>query len=338
MPGLSRSTTTCSGEPATAHVVAPARPADAAWSWPRAAKSSPLAFSAASATWPSASPTDACSSPIRQVVGGRARRSTSANVPDRSLRRPGRPDHHRIERIEVHPRRIGREDGHHLRARQLREVVGAVHGRSRVGVVVAGDQHDPDPRSRKARQLRDGTLHGPARRGVGVEQVAGDQDHVHALGQREVHGRAEGRVLALAQGGRRLAKVLVARARVHVRRVQQPEHAPRRLPLCACRRRVAAPAPSCAAGRPGPACGRSLVRAHRSTARAVTSGRDWASRPRDPAAIRAPPSLPVAPPNLRGHCDRSSVTSRGVRLRANRGRAGSPHGSASQPRDVATNA
>ena len=63
-----------------------------------------------------------------------------------------------------------------------------------------------------------------ARLDVRVEQVAGDQEQVDLLGQGEVDRRLERRELALALGGRLLAEIVVPRAEMDVRGVDDPEH------------------------------------------------------------------------------------------------------------------
>ncbi len=83
---------------------------------------------------------------------------------------------------------------------------------------------------------------------VRVEQVAGDEEQVHLLGQREVDRGLERRELALALRGGRLAEIRVARAEVDVRGVQQSQHGVCRLPSL-----VTVPGP---ASRAGPASGR----------------------------------------------------------------------------------
>ena len=71
-------------------------------------------------------------------------------------------------------------------------------------------------------QLRGDALHRAARLDVGVEQVAGDEDQVHLLGEGQVDRGHEGRELALALGGRLLTEVVVARAEMDVRGVDDP--------------------------------------------------------------------------------------------------------------------
>ena len=61
----------------------------------------------------------------------------------------------------------------------------------------------PDAGLDEPRELRGHALDGAPRLDVGVEQVAGDQDEVDLLRDREVDGGLERRELALALGGRR---------------------------------------------------------------------------------------------------------------------------------------
>ena len=68
-----------------------------------------------------------------------------------------------------------------------------------------------------ARRLSCGhALHGSARLDVAVEQVAGDQEQVDLLGERELDRRDEGGELALALRRRLVAEVVVARAEMDV--------------------------------------------------------------------------------------------------------------------------
>ena len=73
-------------------------------------------------------------------------------------------------------------------------------------------------------ELRGDALDGALRLGVGVEQVAGDQDDVDLLVDREGDGGPERRELALALGGGRFAEIGVACAEVDVCGVKQSEH------------------------------------------------------------------------------------------------------------------
>ena len=65
-------------------------------------------------------------------------------------------------------------------------------------------------------------LHRPARLDVGVEQVAGDQEEVDLLGEGQVDGGDEGGELPLALGAGLLTEVVVARAEMDVRGVDDP--------------------------------------------------------------------------------------------------------------------
>ena len=84
-----------------------------------------------------------------------------------------------------------------------------------------GRDHDPDPRIHEALQLRGSPLDRAARLHVRVEQVAGDEDEIDLLRQREVHRRDEGGKLPLALHGGPITEVRVAGPEVHVGRVEQ---------------------------------------------------------------------------------------------------------------------
>ena len=71
-------------------------------------------------------------------------------------------------------------------------------------------------------ELRGDALDRAARLDVRVEQVAGDQEEVDLLRDGEVDGRLERRELPLALGGRLLAEIVVTRAEVDVRGVDDP--------------------------------------------------------------------------------------------------------------------
>ena len=62
---------------------------------------------------------------------------------------------------------------------------------------------------------------------VGVEQVARDEEQVHLLGDREVHGGPERVELPLALGGGGFPEVRVPRAQVDVGGMQQSKHSVR---------------------------------------------------------------------------------------------------------------
>ena len=67
-------------------------------------------------------------------------------------------------------------------------------------------------------------LDGAAGLDVRVEQVAGDQEEVHLLGQGEVDGGLERRELALSLGGGLLAEIVVSRTEMDVCGVDEPQH------------------------------------------------------------------------------------------------------------------
>ena len=73
----------------------------------------------------------------------------------------------------------------------------------------------------EALELRRHAFDRPTRLDVRVEEVAGDQDEVDLLREGEVDGRLEGRELPLALRGGLLAEVLVPRAEMHVRGVEE---------------------------------------------------------------------------------------------------------------------
>ena len=85
-----------------------------------------------------------------------------------------------------------------------------------------GHDDGPDLAAGEPLELRGDALDRPARLDVAVEQVAGDQDEVDLLGQRQVDGGGEGGELALALGAGLLTEVVVARAEVDVRGVDDP--------------------------------------------------------------------------------------------------------------------
>ena len=102
------------------------------------------------------------------------------------------------------------------------EVVGAIDRRAVVDVVRAGDDDRPDLGVGQALELGGDALDRAARLDVAVEQVAGDEEQVDLLGEGEVDGRHEGRELALALGRGLLTEVVVARAEMDVRGVDDP--------------------------------------------------------------------------------------------------------------------
>ena len=135
-------------------------------------------------------------------------------------------------------------------------------------------------------QLGGDAVHGALRLGVGVEQVAGDQEEVDLLGDREVDGGLERRELALTLGRRGFAEVGVTCAEVDVRGVEQSEHPVAEVLL---------------------------------SRRARGDEARWRrpARPEAPlsgpglGASEAPPGSSLATPVLAGHCDRSGVTGAG---------------------------
>ena len=104
------------------------------------------------------------------------------------------------------------------------EVVGAVDRGPVVAVVGARDDDRPDPGIGQPLELGGDALDRAARLDVRVEQVAGDQEEVDLLGEGKVDGRLEGRELALALGGRLLTEIVVSRAEMDVRGMDDPEH------------------------------------------------------------------------------------------------------------------
>ena len=131
-----------------------------------------------------------------------------------------------LERREVDPRAVRREDRDEVvvgrAAGQRLEVVRAVDRGAVVDVVRARDDDRADPGLGQSLELGGDALDRAARLDVGVEQVAGDQDEVDLLGDGEVDGGHEGGELALALGGRLLAEVVVTRAEMDVRGVDDP--------------------------------------------------------------------------------------------------------------------
>ena len=126
----------------------------------------------------------------------------------------------------------------------------------------ARDDHGPDTGLGEAGELPGDALHGAARLGVGVEQVARDEKQVHLLGEGQVNAGAERGELALALGSGGIAKVRVARTEMDVRGVEDSQHAVGNLPVRSIQRRVMCrvlePALAGEVGcRPGPASSRS---------------------------------------------------------------------------------
>ena len=73
----------------------------------------------------------------------------------------------------------------------------------------------------QALELGGDPLHRAARLGVRVEQVAGDEEEIDLLGEREIDGRPEGCELTLPLRRGLVAQVGVARPEVDVRGVDE---------------------------------------------------------------------------------------------------------------------
>ena len=86
----------------------------------------------------------------------------------------------------------------------------------------ARDDRGPDAGLDEPRELGGHALDRAPRLDVRVEQVAGDQDEVDALRDREVHGGREGRELPFALGSRLLSEVVVTGAEMDVGGVDDP--------------------------------------------------------------------------------------------------------------------
>ena len=86
----------------------------------------------------------------------------------------------------------------------------------------AGHDDGPDAAGRQSFELGSDALHGAPRLHVAVEQIARDQDQVGLLGDSQVDGGGEGGELALALGAGLLTEVVMARAKVDVRGVDDP--------------------------------------------------------------------------------------------------------------------
>ena len=102
------------------------------------------------------------------------------------------------------------------------EVVGAIDRRAVVAVVRARDDDGPDLGLGQARELRGDAFDRTLRLDVAVEQVAGDQEEVDLLGEREVDGGGEGGELPFTLGARLLAEVVVAGTEMDVGGMDDP--------------------------------------------------------------------------------------------------------------------
>ena len=132
-----------------------------------------------------------------------------------------------VERLEMDVGMVRVQHGHEVRADRAghrRQVVGAVDRGAVVDIVGTGGDDHPDARVHEPLQLRGGALDGALGLDVGVEQVARDQDEVHLFTEREIDRRNERRELALTLGRRTITQVRVARAQMHVGRVEQSQH------------------------------------------------------------------------------------------------------------------
>jgi hypothetical protein len=136
--------------------------------------------------------------------------------------------HDDIARLEVHVGAIRAEHRHEVLVRgqagQGAQVVSAIDRRAIVDVVGPGRDHRPDLRARQAPELRGDPLDGPAGLGVGVEQVAGDEEEIDLRLDGEIDGCLEGGKLALALRAGLLAQVRVPGAEVDIRGMEDPEH------------------------------------------------------------------------------------------------------------------
>src|SRR5207245_2241344 len=104
------------------------------------------------------------------------------------------------------------------------EVVEAVERRSIVDVVRAGDDHRPDLRGDEPLQLGGDALDGTLGLRVRVEEIAGDEDHVDLLDDRQIDRSLECGELPFALRGGLLAEIGMARAKMDVGGVEQSEH------------------------------------------------------------------------------------------------------------------
>ncbi len=97
------------------------------------------------------------------------------------------------------------------------EVVGPVDRRAVVRVMRPGQDHRPDLGRDESLKLRGHALDGATRLDVAVEEVAGDQDQVDLLGDRQIDRGDERGELAFSLGTRLLAEVVMTGAEVDVR-------------------------------------------------------------------------------------------------------------------------
>ena len=86
----------------------------------------------------------------------------------------------------------------------------------------ARDEHGPDARIDEPLQLGGDAFHGTARLDVRVEEVAGDEEQIHLLDEREIDRTGERRELSFTLRGGLLAEIVVSRAQVDVSGVDDP--------------------------------------------------------------------------------------------------------------------
>jgi hypothetical protein len=153
-------------------------------------------------------------------------------ITKRTVRRPLRAEDRRLDhdvaRVEVDLRKGRRQDRHEIVVRtgpgEGGEVVCPVDRRAVVAIVRPGDDDGPNPRPAQPLELGGNPVDRTARLGVRIEQVAGDEEDVDLLRDRQVNRGLECGELPLALGRRGLAEVIMAGAEVDVRGVKQSEH------------------------------------------------------------------------------------------------------------------
>jgi hypothetical protein len=163
---------------------------------------------------------------------GRAALGAGIDVAQRAVWRPllreDPADDDRVAGGQDDLRPIRREDRHEVvigpLAGERRQIVGPVDRCPIVDVVGARDDDGPDPGRRQSTELGADALDRSPGLGVRVEEVAGDQDDIDLLRDRQIDRRLEGRELALALGRGLVTEIGVARPQVHVGRVEELEH------------------------------------------------------------------------------------------------------------------
>ena len=138
------------------------------------------------------------------------------------------PEDDHVARGQVDPRATRGKDRDEVVVRiaagKRLEVIGAVDRRAVVHVVRARDDDRADLRRGKPGEFGRDAIGGAAWLRVRVEQVAGDQEQVHPLLDREIDSGLEGRELALALGRRLIAHVGVAGSEMDVGCMDDAEH------------------------------------------------------------------------------------------------------------------